>query len=372
MQIALVDLLFNWGITPAVVIGHSSGEIAAAYCAGGLSRPSAWKVAYFRGMVVTSLKNSHRELGTMMSVGASEADIQTYLCRTESDDGYISVGCVNSPRNITVSGSNGRIAALEKVLQQDDVFTRRLKVDVAYHSRYMDDVASVYGTLIQDIDIGTLSTEQPTMFSSVTGRRISSDELSESGYWVKNMVSPVKFLQALTNISSPGPKKLASASKYGKGGIQVNHVLEIGPHATLQGPIRDTLSMGAKDKDISYSSVLVRCESAVDTALKAAGGLYCMGYPVDLKKVNNPKGESSGHSTLVNLPAYPFNHSKQYWLESRLSKNFRFRKFPHHELLGTPVSDWNPLEARWRHIITLPENPWLRDHKVRCLLHGYD
>jgi acyl transferase domain-containing protein len=66
----------------------------------------------------------------------------------------------------------------------------------------------------------------------------------------------------------------------------------------------------------------------------------------------------------TDLPGYVFNHSQIYWPESRLSKNFRFRKHPRHDLFGAPVPDWNPAEPRWRHLIRLSENPWLRDHEI--------
>lgn len=67
---------------------------------------------------------------------------------------------------------------------------------------------------------------------------------------------------------------------------------------------------------------------------------------------------------LVDLPSYPFNHTRKYWVESRISKNFRFRQTASHELLGTPVADWNPLDARWRNIIRLSQRQWIQDHKV--------
>ena len=66
----------------------------------------------------------------------------------------------------------------------------------------------------------------------------------------------------------------------------------------------------------------------------------------------------------VDLPSYPFNHSKRYWDESRISKNFRFRKHPRHELLGTPVPDWNQLEPRWRNFLRVSESSWIVEHEV--------
>jgi acyl transferase domain-containing protein len=67
---------------------------------------------------------------------------------------------------------------------------------------------------------------------------------------------------------------------------------------------------------------------------------------------------------LTKLPPYSFNHSQRIWYESRLSKNFRNRKHPRHDLFGAPVPDWNPDQPEWRHFLRLPENPWMKDHVV--------
>ncbi|MCJ1393517.1 hypothetical protein MMC18_006392 [Xylographa bjoerkii] len=67
---------------------------------------------------------------------------------------------------------------------------------------------------------------------------------------------------------------------------------------------------------------------------------------------------------LVDLPQYPFDHTESYWSESRLSRNFRFRQFPRHDLLGAPISDWDATEAQWRHFLRHSENPWITDHKI--------
>lgn len=55
LQIALVDELWSWGVTPSKVVGHSSGEIGAAYAIGALSHRDALAAAYFRGMASAGL-----------------------------------------------------------------------------------------------------------------------------------------------------------------------------------------------------------------------------------------------------------------------------------------------------------------------------
>lgn len=321
-------------------------------------------MAYYRGVVAALVTKPNQDSGAMMSVGLSEEAIEPYLQVTRSVGGNISVGCVNSPRNITLSGSKKQIDVLSEALKRDHVFFQKLKVNVAYHSQMMKEVALIYEMLIRNIEAGEGPfINAPLMFSSVTGLLLPIEELMYSKYWVKNLVSQVKFSQAVTHICLQSSKKLARTLNANES-IKVNHLLEIGPHAALQGILRDILNTQAKSGNISYSSMLVRGRSAIDTALETAGGLFCLGTPVNLSQINVSRQTSLTPRMLTDLPAYPFNHTKKYWLESRLSKNFRFRKYPHHELLGTPAPDWNPLEARWRNIITLKETQWIKDHKV--------
>ena len=363
VQIALIELLRSWGIHPAVVIGHSSGEIAAAFCVGALSRNSAWKVAYYRGVVAALQSNSQKTPQTMMAVALSEEEIKPYLESIQSEPGSITVACINSPRNVTVSGDENKIDALKSRLEADEVFARKLRVNVAYHSPHMVSVASAYLGYIQDIEMGPALPQLPTMFSTVTGTRAFLRDVASPDYWVKNLTGPVRFLDAVAKIHSQPAKKLGNRNPAQASVVSVDHLLEIGPHATLQSAIKEILGLNAKTK-VFYTSVLFRGKSAIETALEAAGSLHCTGFAVNLLKVGTDEPKSNVMNTLVDLPAYPFNHDKRYWVEGRLSKGFRFRKHPPHELLGSQVQDWNEFETRWQNMISTKESPWLKDHKV--------
>ena len=352
IQIALTDLLFTWGIRPSTVIGHSSGEIAAAYSAGALSRESALRVSYYRGKVIGSLRALPEDPGSMLAVGLPEAEIGFYITQTASLGGHVSIGCFNSPCSITLSGTQRRLHAIQKALEGAGVFARKLKVDVAYHTQQMDRVACDYGHLIEELREGDLQSYKTTVFSSVTGEEISKAKLVQSDYWVSNLVSPVRFFQAVTSAFS-GPEE-ASPSSF----------LEVGPHSTLKGPLQETLEALKAESKVTYDAVLVRRKSASEKALEAVGRLFCQGYEVLFAAVNRPSNSHVEPRMLTDLPPYPFNHTKRYWLEGRLSRNFRFRKLPHHALLGTPVPDWNTLEARWRAGMRIAEKPWVEDHKV--------
>ncbi|KAI9892063.1 MAG: Type I Iterative PKS [Vezdaea aestivalis] len=367
VQIALVELLRSWEIYPSSVIGHSSGEIAAAYAVGGLSEESAWKVAYHRGALSAGLAMFSKIQGSMMAAGLSpeKADIYLEQPEVQAAEGEICVGCFNSPRNVTFTGSEPKIDALKKILDSEDIFARKLKVDNAYHSAYMNEIAFSYWKEIINISSGEAPAKfiNPKFYSTVTGQKMAIDQLDQPEYWVKNMVSPVKFSAALACMCTPTgakSKKLDGTQDTGS----IDRLIEIGPHAALSGPSKEALAENPKTQSIGYESVLFRGVSALKTTLNVAGHLHCQGYAVDLIKLNHPGEKLSKLSLLVNLPPYAFNHSEQHWAESRLSREFRFREHARHELLGVRDPDWNPHEARWRHFIRVSENPWIRDHKI--------
>ena len=126
LQIAIVDLLASWGVTPSAVVGHSSGEIAAAYAAGALSKESALIVAYYRGFVCQQLTKA----GGMAAIGLGRTQILPFIVPD------VGIACENSDSSVTLSGN---LESLEQVMgaiknQHNRAFMRKLQVDMAYHS----------------------------------------------------------------------------------------------------------------------------------------------------------------------------------------------------------------------------------------------
>ena len=303
----------------------------------------------------------------MMSVGLSEDDLKPYLDKVslqfQTQD--ITAGCINSPKNVTVTGDEAQVQMLGSLLEKDKIFARRLQVQVAYHSPQMNQIADVYSLSIENLQRGDVPIDTCTMISSVTGQTISLTEMQESAYWVKNMTSPVRFSDALTQLS-PAATSTSRQKLWPKDAtVLLDDLLEIGPHCALKGPIREHL-VARGIENISYRSALIRPIPAMHTLLDAVGSLHCSGYAVDIPEVNrSAKTPHDGQMVLPRLPYYPFDHSKSYWHESRLTKSgWRLRKYPRLDLLGSPTPDWNPLHATWRNIIRLSETPWAEDHKV--------
>lgn len=367
LQVALVELFSSWNIFPTAVAGHSSGEIAAAFCAGGLSRESAWKISYFRGLLAARLVEAKQRNGSMIAVALSQQQIQPYLIdiAAQMGEGRLSIGCINSPNNVTVTGDKECVDVLKVLMDQQRIFARKLPVTVAYHSSHMQDIASEYRSLIQGITGGsrfTVEGKMPALFSTVTGTYVATARLTQPDYWVTNMVSQVRFSDAVNELCS----SLVAGLPNPNDTTQI-HLIEVGPHGALRRPIKEILNASPNFKGIAYHAALMQDVSAVQLTLELAGSLHCAGYIIDLPSINSPAVNKSELQLLSDLPEYPFNHSQSYWLESRLSRNFRFRKVPRHELLGVPVTDWNPLEGQWRNFIRALENPWIKDHKVGML-----
>lgn len=129
VQIIVVNILRSWGIMPASVIGHSSGEIAAAYACGALTMQEAIISAYLRGRATTGQPTE--AVGAMAVVGLGAAEVKPYLV-----DGAV-IACENSPSSTTISGDEDKVMEALGAVQSNHptVFARRLQVDMAYHSR---------------------------------------------------------------------------------------------------------------------------------------------------------------------------------------------------------------------------------------------
>lgn len=355
LQIALVELLKSWNIEPTGVIGHSSGEIAAAYCYGALNKEDAWTIAYWRGKICSELRVDAPEIkGSMMAAALSRETAEKYIRGITA--GKITVACVNSPASVTISGDESGIDELQVQLASDSIFCRKLKVENAYHSHHMELVAEKYLERISHIQPKQPASISVKMASSVTGDIIPHSELGPK-YWVKNFVSPVLFSDAAATLM----KDTSRRRRRGRTGESAfDLLLEVGPHGALKGPIRQTMQQH-EFKDVVYQSVLARGENDAKSAIMAAGELLLQGVQVNASAVNLLRWKPK---PLIDLPSYPWNHTLTFWAESRISRSYQSRKHGRHDLLGAPVPDFTEQDPRWRNFIRLSEQPWVRDHVV--------
>ncbi|KAK9238572.1 hypothetical protein V1525DRAFT_387470 [Lipomyces kononenkoae] len=356
IQIALVDLLKSWNITPSSVTGHSSGEIAAAYAVGVLTQEAALAVAYHRGVAAASLKDVPNPcVGAMMAVGLSRDETQDFI--NHLNNVRANIACINSPTSVTVSGDEAAIDELQAVLHEKGVFARKLAVDIAYHSHHMNAVFEQYLASLQNLQI--VDSGSGDFYSSVCGTIIDLKELKPN-YWATNMVSPVEFCDSLLHLVLGK----GSTKQKRRGGAAVDVLVEIGPHSALSGPIKQILKTDTKLSSVQYVSALIRNTNAVDTCLQLASRLLQSGIPVDLHAVNCPSGHES-NKLLVDLPPYSWNHSTMYWAKGISSSQKPHTTFPRSDFLGIPIGDSSSPDARWRNILRTSEIPWIQDHNVQ-------
>ena len=177
-------------------------------------------------------------------------------------------------------------------------------------------------------------------YSSVRAKVLQ--EASDFGprYWQDNLERPVLFHSA-TRALLAGSKECAVH-------------LEVGPHAALSGPLRQIYKESSEQ--INYISALIRSKDDTVSFLQAVGQLYSLGV-----KISYPPGSEE---VLTDLPSYPWHYERSYWFETRVQKNWRFRKHLPHDLLGLRILEGSDVAPTWRNVLRTANVPWLNDHCV--------
>nr|ALP31864.1 polyketide synthase 36 [Diaporthe helianthi] len=355
IQVAMVQLLESWGVRPVVTVGHSSGEMAAAYAAGLLSAKQAIVAAYYRGKVVKDVKTG----GAMMAVGLGAEAVAPYLAGVESK---VVVACHNSPSGVTLSGDADALATVQAKLDAEKIFARMVKTNgKAYHSHHMAPVAQSYEKLIRaasthiafDLPLDT----DAVMVSSVTNAVLPAGTVLDEAYWSSNLRSPVLFNQAVQTI--------LTSEQFSN----VDLFIEVGPHSAMAGPIKQ-IKAELKAEKLDYLPTLLRGEDGAVQLLKTAGELFLRNYPLDMGRITwvetpptlGAKTSGSQGRIIVDLPPYQWNYAKPLWAESRASREQRLPPFPRHDVLGQLVIGCSLAEPTWRNVLRARDLPWLRHH----------
>ncbi|ATY61556.1 Acyl transferase acyl hydrolase lysophospholipase [Cordyceps militaris] len=357
VQILLVDMLNAAAIQLDAVVGHSSGEIAAAYAAGLLTASNAIRIAYLRGFYVKLAKSPTGAAGAMMAAGTSLEDA-TEFCNLPEFEGRIQVAAVNSESSITLSGDADLVVDAVQTFTDEGKFARLLKVDMAYHSAHMMPCSKPYLEAIQaatNDNAGAASKgPKPVWYSSVMPGQVMDTSTLDSQYWVSNMTRAVMFLSAVkAAVSSSGPFSLG---------------LEIGPHPALKSPSLDTLTE-VQGESIPYSGVLSRGQDDIHQLSTALGfvwynlGAGSVSFDGFEKKLS---GDIAERQIVTDLPKYVFDHSKKFWTVSRAAGAQLIDHNPPHPILGKRCKDRETSnEIQWRNILSPKEIPWLKGHKIQ-------
>jgi acyl transferase domain-containing protein/acyl carrier protein len=307
LQVALADLLRSWGVVPTAIVGHSVGEVSAAYVSGVLSLEDAVRVSYHR----SHLQQRAAGQGKMLAVGLS-ADQATVLIEDKTD--LISIAAVNGASAVTLSGDPAALETVAEILTEKEIFNRFLRVEVAYHSPQMDALKEDMIEALRDID-----PKAPTipLYSTVTGNLVEGPDY-DAQYWCDNIRNPVLFAKAMGEMLATGYEAF----------------LEVGPHPVLGGSIKE--AMRSQGKQEIVIPTLRREPNERTMMLLALGGLYVNGYAVDWRAV------SGSNNQYVKLPTYPWQR-EAYWNETIVSKHDR-TGVAEHPLLGlrafSPTPTW--------------------------------
>ncbi|OBT55672.1 PKS-like protein [Pseudogymnoascus sp. 24MN13] len=294
IQIALAKTLSSYGLRPDAVVGHSVGEVAAAHISGALTLEEAVKVIYWRSLVQSKAQGK----GAMLAVGLSSAELQHHIWRRRLK-AQIEIAGMNGPQMTTLSGETEALQQLLEHFEQQGIFTRFIKVDVPYHSRFMDPLRDELVDSLSSISGGEANI---SLYSTVTASIEPGTHLTAE-YWFENIRQPVKYVETAGKILKDG---------YG-------FLIEIGPHPVLVSETRriaDVLKMPAnilpsmfRDSDTVPFSHLI-------------GAAHAMGVPVDLESF------AGGCGKLIDLPLYPFQRQR-YWFEHPDAHRVRRAKDQH-------------------------------------------
>ncbi|KAF2233362.1 hypothetical protein EV356DRAFT_448529 [Viridothelium virens] len=357
LQVALVDLLSSWMIKPEAVVGHSSGEIAAAYSAGRITSAEAIVLAYFRGLTVGNNKRN----GGMLAVGLGPDDVLTYLAGQEA---HVSIAAINSANAVTLSGDAAEIECISHQLQRDGVFNRSLQTGSnAYHSHHMAELGEEYESSvttglreIQHLIVSETLLPSILWQSSVRPRKdTTAFELGPS-YWRENLESPVRFSDACEQL----PLQTLDA------------LLEIGPHPALKGSVKQILQNKRfpTGKSPILLSTLKRGGDALECMLELGGILFLNNFTFKAGLLNTSGNHSTGNvnaiqnSVCIGLPNYVYHYGPSILYENRQNREWRLRKYLRHDLLGARQAGGSKLYPTWRNMLRLKDVPWLKDHKL--------
>ncbi len=321
LQIALAEVLKSWGIEPQVVIGHSVGEIAAAYVADILSFEDAIQVVYHR----SRLQERTAGHGCMLAVGISASQAESLLVPYHP---RVSLASINAPEAVTLAGDADALDEIVTQLVAQGVFCRFLKLNYAFHHQSMD---TIQHELKQSLQALQPRNGRLAFISTVTGNELAGSAC-DAEYWWKNVRNSVQFAAGIARIKEDG----------------LTTFLEIGPHPVLKSYIVDCLG----DSDGHVLSSLRRQENEEVHLLKLLGSLYTQGYPIAWKNVH-PTGRH------VNLPPYSWQQER-YWLETPSDVPQAHGTYIH-PLLGNRLALAQPT---WENSLGNHELSYLHDHQV--------
>ncbi|QCS65918.1 SDR family NAD(P)-dependent oxidoreductase [Achromobacter denitrificans] len=327
LQVGITRMLARQGIEPVAVMGHSVGEVAAAWACGALSLPDAVRVIHHRSRLQGLTKGS----GQMSAVGIDGASAQALLAEL----GLVSdlfVAGYNSSRGATIAGDKAALSRLEAALQERGVASKRLDLDYAFHSPAMDGLQAELAEALDGLRPGPAACP---FYSAVNGAELSGEQL-DAGYWWRNIRQPVRFEQAAARAVQDG----------------CNLYIEVGPHAVLRGYVNDALKRAERAGRVLATAG--RGEDDPARIRAAAAQALLAGAEVRWERLFPRPGRFHA------LPAYPWQRERHWHPDSPESLGL-LQRHRVHSLLGYRLAQH---EAAWENQLDTHAQPALGDHVV--------
>jgi len=327
MQVALAALWKSLGVTPAAIVGHSVGEIAAACVAGVLSLEEAARVIVLRSRL---MENCARGDGTMLAVGVDEERAKALIAR---HDRTVSIAAVNGPRSLTLSGVRTSLEAIAAELEPQGVFAKFVRVDHPFHHALMQPAADA---LTKELAALQPRAETVPFFSTVSGTRCTGAEC-DAAHWGRGIRQTVQFVPAINAMADFG----------------VDVWLEISSHPALVVSIQECLAARSVKALVIGSA---RREREHECFLESAMDLHRAGVSLDFAAMTPSRNQLS-------LPAYSWEKSRWWsesndWREGRLGAGGK-------GLLDVRLPRATPT---WIARLDSRHMAFLKDHKVENLV----
>jgi len=323
LQVALTTLLRHYGLKADCVMGHSLGEVCAFWASGWLTLEDAVCVVYHRSRLQARLRGQ----GGMLATALNAQEAQTYIAAYDG----VCLSAQNSTNMVTLGGDLDQLGQIAQDLEKSGIFNRFLRVEVAYHSHYMDAIEEDLRRGLADI-----SFQEPdvALYSTVSGQ-LFEGEVTPGDYWWGNIRQAVAFQAgfcAMIEASTP-------------------QILEIGPHPVLSGAIQENLYHLQKNVPVLYS--LHREKDELERLKDILKHFYNSGFNLNWSAWYPVR-------SVCPVPIAPVVE-KQLWVESALSKQCRFG------LPGSPylLNRVNVPGIVWASDMSRGFFPWLFDHKVK-------
>ena len=338
LQCALVEWFRTWGVHPDCVVGHSSGEVAAAYASGALSLAQATRLVFHRATLQQRTAGS----GRMLAIGLDRPGVERLLESLDvpwrPDEGppaQVEIACENAPASTVLCGREAALRPIMEALDGRNLQHRLLPGNIAFHSTAMDPIRDDALAALSFLDDCAFDADVPFV-SSVTGERT---ERLDSAYWWSNIRRTVRFAAAMGTIRRD---------------LQPGVVLEVAPHSALQPTIAQCLEGGVPQP--ACIPTLMRDTDVCLGVHEALGALYRAGVALDFA-AQFPRPEPVVHL----LPGHPREDRATMDVMCDNEMFVRQGEYSHGPLVGHKVPASHMLfEAR----LSERDFPWMVDHRV--------